>query len=33
MENLRGAAFMTLSMLGFAIEDALIKTQGNRSWR
>lgn len=26
MENLRGAAFMTISMLGFAIEDALIKS-------
>lgn len=26
MENLRGAALMTASMLGFAIEDALIKT-------
>lgn len=26
MENLRGAALMTISMLGFAIEDALIKT-------
>jgi len=25
MENLRGAALMTMSMLGFAIEDALIK--------
>jgi len=30
MENLRGAAFMTLSMLGFAIEDALIKTVAAR---
>lgn len=28
MENLRGAALMTLSMLGFAIEDVLIKTLG-----
>lgn len=26
MENLRGAALMTLSMLGFAIEDAFIKS-------
>lgn len=30
MENLRGAALMTLSMLGFAIEDALIKTVAAR---
>ncbi len=30
MENLRGAAFMTLSMLAFAIEDVLIKTLGAR---
>lgn len=30
MENLRGAAFMTLSMLGFAVEDALIKTVSAR---
>jgi drug/metabolite transporter (DMT)-like permease len=28
MENLRGAAFMTFSMLAFAIEDVLIKTLG-----
>ncbi len=28
MENIRGAALMTLSMLGFAIEDVLIKTLG-----
>ena len=28
MVNLRGAALMTLSMLGFAIEDVLIKTLG-----
>ena len=30
MENLRGAALMTLSMLAFAIEDVLIKTLGAR---
>ena len=30
MENLRGAAFMTFSMLAFAIEDVLIKTLGAR---
>ncbi|WP_084863678.1 DMT family transporter [Salibaculum halophilum] len=30
MENLRGAAFMTLSMLGFAVEDALVKTVSAR---
>lgn len=30
MDNLRGAAFMTLSMLGFAIEDALIKGLAQR---
>lgn len=30
MENLRGAAFMALSMLAFAIEDVLIKTMGAR---
>ncbi len=28
MENIRGAALMTLSMLAFAIEDVLIKTLG-----
>lgn len=30
MENLRGAAFMTFSMLAFAIEDVLIKMLGAR---
>ena len=30
MENLRGAALMTFSMLAFAIEDVLIKTLGAR---
>ncbi|AGI67870.1 putative S-adenosylmethionine uptake transporter [Octadecabacter antarcticus 307] len=30
MENLRGAVFMTFSMLAFAIEDVLIKTLGAR---
>jgi drug/metabolite transporter (DMT)-like permease len=30
MENLRGAAFMTFSMLAFAIEDVLIKLLGAR---
>ncbi|SMX31448.1 DMT family transporter [Octadecabacter ascidiaceicola] len=30
MENLRGAALMTFSMLAFAVEDVLIKTLGSR---
>ncbi len=30
MENLRGAALMTFSMLAFAVEDVLIKTLGAR---
>lgn len=30
MENLRGAAFMTFSMLAFAVEDVLIKMLGAR---
>lgn len=29
MDNLRGATFMVLAMLGFAIEDAFIKLMGN----
>ncbi|MEL6957572.1 MAG: DMT family transporter [Pseudomonadota bacterium] len=30
MENLRGAALMTVAMLAFAVEDVLIKTLGER---